>query len=113
MSQESETLKPRSTLPFNKIDQRIVANQCCLTDSSFHDVNLAGATFDDVNLSGAQIRNANLSGWKVRDVTFSGLELRESDLRGVSIVHCLTDGMTIHGIPVDELLAAHQKAQAR
>ena len=51
--------------------------------------------------------DANLSGWTVRNANFSGLSISKADLRGASFVDCLTAGMTIEGIAVNELMAAY------
>jgi uncharacterized protein YjbI with pentapeptide repeats len=81
-----------------RIKQRVEANDADMSGSTFTDVNLAGAAFNDVNLSGAIINDVNLS----------GLRISEADLRGASIVESMTDGMTIDGIAVADLLAAYR-----
>jgi uncharacterized protein YjbI with pentapeptide repeats len=97
-------------LNLNHVKQRIEATQCNFADSTFHDVNLANATFDDVNLSKSQFSNVNLSNIQVRNANMSGVKIQDADLRGASIAHCLTDGMTIGGISVADLLAAYRAA---
>ena len=98
---------------WKQVDQRLEVLQSCLIGSTFTDVNLSGASFDDVNLSGATIRNANLSGWKIEDVTLANLRVTNADLRGVSIADCLTEGMTIDGIAVADMMAAYRNAQSK
>jgi hypothetical protein len=49
----------------------------------------------------------------VKDVSFSGLQLSQSDLRGVSIVDCLMDGMTIDGIAVADMVAAYRSHKSK
>jgi uncharacterized protein YjbI with pentapeptide repeats len=71
-------------------------------------VNLSSATFTDVNLAGATIENADLSRWRVRNVNLSKLHINTADLRHAVIEDSLLDGMTINGIAVAELLAAHR-----
>jgi len=66
------------------------------------DADMSGSTFTDVNLSGATIQNANLA----------QLRISNADLRGVSIVESQTDGMTINGILVADLLAAYRAARS-
>jgi hypothetical protein len=41
-----------------------------------------------------------------------GAQIRSADLRGASIAHCLTEGMTIDGIAIEELMAAYRKANS-
>jgi len=53
---------------------------------------LSAATLDDVNLSGLQIGDANL--------------------RGASIVDSMTDGMTIDGVAVEDLMAAYRSSKS-
>ena len=56
-----------------------------------------------------------MSTWQARQrpVTFRNAMLCDStfekvDLSGVKIVNCKLDGMTIDGVPVSELMKAHQ-----
>ena len=102
----------------------------------FDDVNLARATFENVNLSGAKFHDINFSDIAIeaaqiggatfrhiggagekparqRGVTFAEMQLCDStfdrvDLSGVRITNCHLDGMTIDGVKVTDLLAAHQ-----
>jgi uncharacterized protein YjbI with pentapeptide repeats len=81
-------------------EQRLIleATQSNLTGSSFIDVNLAGTTFRDVSLDGSTLQNVNLS----------GLCIRDANLRGASISDSATEGMTVQGIPLADLLAAYR-----
>ncbi len=78
--------------------RRVDANDSDMSGSTFINVNLASAVFDDVNLTGTTLNNVNLS----------GLRISHANLKGASIVQSLTDGMTINGISVIELLACYQ-----
>lgn len=78
--------------------RRVDANDSDMSGSTFINVNLASAVFDDVNLTGTTLNNVNLS----------GLRISYANLKGASIVQSLTDGMTINGISVTELLACYQ-----
>jgi hypothetical protein len=49
----------------------------------------------------------------VRNANFSRLEITNADLRGTMIVDSLTQGMTIDGIPVAELMAAYRALTAK
>jgi uncharacterized protein YjbI with pentapeptide repeats len=103
-------METRETMYLVKVNAPIEARKCCLTGSKFLDVNLGGTVFDDVNLAGARIKNVNLSDCRAEDVNFTGLQIRSADLRGASIAHCLTEGMTIDGVAVSEMMAAYRKA---
>jgi hypothetical protein len=70
-----------------------------LTGSTFRDVCLGGAVFEDVNLGDARFRDVNLSGARFDDVNLSRVEITNANYAG----------MTIDGISVSELLAAHRR----
>ena len=91
----------------------VLAEEADLSGSSFTDVNLSGSTFKNVNFAGAEFEDVNLSGWSVRNANFSRLEITNADLRGTMIVDSLTQGMTIDGIPVAELMAAYRALTAK
>ena len=76
---------------------RLQANDADLSGSIFTDVKLSGAVFEDVNLAEGRLQNVNLS----------GLRIANANLRGASIVDSMTDGMTINGIPLADLIAAY------
>ena len=99
--------------PAVQTKRRIEAAGADLSGSSFTDVNLSGATFTDVDLAGAEVENANLSGLRVRNVNLSGLKISAADLRGASIAESLTEGMTVDGIEVAELMAAYRALNAK
>jgi len=104
-------MEMEQTVQWNQVHQRVEATQSCLAGSRLADVNLSNSSFDDVNFSAASIRNANLAGWRVQDVNFSGLQITNADLRGASIADCLTEGMTIDGVSVADLMAAYRAAR--
>lgn len=91
----------------------VQAEEADLSGSSFTDVNLSGSTFKNVHFAGAEFEDANLSGWSVRNANFSKLEISNADLRGATIVDSLTQGMTIDGIAVAELMAAYRALTAK
>ena len=94
-------MKGGNTVKLEHTTQRIEASDANLSGSTFTNVKLAGAAFEDVDLSGASIHNAKLS----------GLQISDANLTGASITESLTDGMTINGIPLADLLAAYRAAQ--
>jgi uncharacterized protein YjbI with pentapeptide repeats len=106
-------MQSENPIQLTQVENRLEVTQACLIGSTFTNVNLSNAAFNDVNLSGASIRNANLSGWQVQDVTLSGLQLRDADLRNASIVECLTEGMTIDGILLSDLIACWRDATTK
>jgi uncharacterized protein YjbI with pentapeptide repeats len=103
-------MNTESSLSLKSVKQRIDAADADMSGSTFKGVSLANATFQDVNLSQATIHDANLSGGHVQDVNLSGLRISNANLSGASIVDSLTDGMTINGIAVADLLAAYRAA---
>jgi len=105
-------MSAEETIQVSGARRLVLAEEADLSGSSFTDVNLSGSAFRNVNFAGAEFEDANLSGWRVRNANFSGLAISNADLRGASIVDSLTTGMTIEGIPVDELLAAYRALTA-
>ncbi len=101
------------TINLQKVTKRLEVRTCCLEGSSFVDVNLSKVSFDDINFSGADIQNANMSDWVVRDANLKGLRITDADLRGAAISHSLTEGMTIDGIAVAEMMAAYRELKSR
>jgi len=100
-----------------------------LAEAEFDDVNLSGARLHNINLSDLTVTAAQIGGStfscigpppdqegrqeRQRPVTFRNAMLCDStfekvDLSGVKIVNCKLDGMTIDGVPVSELMKAHQ-----
>lgn len=74
---------------------------------------ISGSVFDDVNLSGATLHNVNMSGWRVDYVNLAGLHVTGANLAGATIADSRYEGMTIDGIAVTALLAAHRREHAR
>lgn len=87
---------------------QVKAEDANMSGSSFVDVDLSRSRFKNVNVAHAWIEGANLSEWRVCNVNFARLKIEKADLRGASIADSLTTGMTINGISVEELLAAHR-----
>ena len=58
---------------------------------------------EELRLTGASIDDANLS----------GLKITNADLRGASIDDSLTDGMTINGLAIADLLAAYRSTRPK
>ncbi len=90
----------RQTIKLENMKQRIDATDTDMSGSAFTDVSLSGARFSDVNLAAVIINDANLS----------GLRISNANLTGASIVESLTDGMTIDGIAVSDLMTAYRAA---
>jgi uncharacterized protein YjbI with pentapeptide repeats len=85
-------METEQTIKSQHMKQRVDATDADMFCSTFTDVGLSGAKFDDMNLSGVRISNANLT--------------------GASIVDSATDGMTINGIAVSDLLSAYRASRA-
>lgn len=54
-----------------------------------------------------------MSSLLVQNAKLSGLVIRQADLTGASIVESMTDGMTIDGISVADLMAAYRAAHPK
>jgi uncharacterized protein YjbI with pentapeptide repeats len=91
---------PSETSRLEHTTRRIEAVDANLSQSSFRNVNLSNALLDDVNLTRVSISNANMS----------HLAIRNACLHDMSISDCNTEGATINGILVDDLLAAYNAA---
>jgi uncharacterized protein YjbI with pentapeptide repeats len=106
---------------------------------AFDNINLAGATFENINMSGTKFHDINFSDAKIeaaqiggatfrhigppgekparqRGVTFTEMQLCDSafekvDLSGVRVTNCNLAGMTIDGVLVTDLIAAHSKTK--
>lgn len=102
----------RIRMKLERTTQCLEATKADLSGSSFTDVNLANASFNDVNLTNASFNDVNLSGAVIHNVNLSNLRISQVNLRGVSIVESHTEGMTINGIPVTDLLAAYRRGAA-
>jgi uncharacterized protein YjbI with pentapeptide repeats len=105
-------MEPEQSMTLNQVRRRIEATDADISESTFTNVSLARATFHDVSLTGATIQNADLSGSKLRDVNLSSVRITQANLTGASIADCLTDGMTINGIEVADLMAAYRAAKS-
>jgi uncharacterized protein YjbI with pentapeptide repeats len=105
-------MEPKQIMTLNQVRRRIEATDADMSESTFTNVSLAGAEFHDVNLTRATIQNADLSGSKVRDVNLSSVRITQANLTGASIAECLTEGMTINGIAVTDLMAAYRAARS-
>ena len=101
-----------------------------LFQSKFQDINFSESRFHNINFSDVQFTGAQIGGTlfkhigpphdkdgkvpRQRPVTFEEMMLTDSvfrkvDLSGVKIVDCDMTGMTIDGILVSDLIAAHKK----
>jgi len=96
-------METEQTLKLERTKQRVQGTDVDMSGSTFTDVNLSAATFEDVNLAGTSITDANLS----------GVRIQQANLTGASVVDSLTDGMTIEGIAVADLIAAYRAAKPK
>lgn len=106
-------MNPDQAIELKQTQKRIEAMDADLADSTFVDVRLSRATFNDVSLAGAAIRNCNLSNGSLQRVNLTKLKISQADLRGAAIVESLTDGMTIEGISVTDLMASYRALNDR
>ncbi|UVI28759.1 LamG-like jellyroll fold domain-containing protein [Paenibacillus spongiae] len=93
--------------------------------SIISDANLSDLEINGAQLGGAYIHNigmppqghpAYVEGSRQRPLLFENCDLQESEIRdsnlsGLSIQRCNLQGMTIDGIPVEDLLAAYRRSQ--
>lgn len=56
---------------------------------------------------------ADLSGWRVNNANLSGLHITKANLAGASIAESQTEGMTIDGIALADLMAAWRAANTK
>jgi len=98
----------RQRLELQETRQPIDATDADLSGSIFTNVSLAGAAFNDVKLTGASIRNACLSGARIEDANLSETRISQANLTRVAITDCATDGMTIDGILLSDLITAYR-----
>lgn len=101
-----------------------------LGGADFNNVNLSKARFHNINLSDVSITAAQIGGAKFKHIgpppdkdgrqerqrpaTFEEMMLcnstfRKVDMSNVRIVECNTDGMTIDGIQVTDMMAAYRE----
>ncbi len=93
-------------MPTDPVIRLEKTRQCLHAD----DVNLSDSTFENVKLTQAVFHNVNLSDTTIDDANLSRLKISRANLNGATIVNSLTDGMTINGISVADLLAAYRAA---
>jgi uncharacterized protein YjbI with pentapeptide repeats len=96
-------MEAKGTIQLRNAKQRVEAANMDMSGSAFTDVSLSGASFHDVNFSGATIEDCNLAGLRAENV----------NLAGASIVNSATEGMTIDGMLVSELMAAYRDAHRK
>jgi hypothetical protein len=88
------------TIKLERMQQRVEATDTDMSASTFTDVSLSSAKLNDVNLTGATIDDANLT----------GLRISNTNLTGASVIEGMTQGMTIAGIAVSDLMTAYRAA---
>ncbi|NGZ76679.1 GNAT family N-acetyltransferase [Saccharibacillus alkalitolerans] len=91
-----------------------------LSRSAYSHLNMAQASFNNCNLRELRLANANLRGSRIGDssmdgseilhVSLTGTSIRNCDLSNVRLADCRYAGMTIDGIPVDDLLTAYRRS---
>jgi uncharacterized protein YjbI with pentapeptide repeats len=100
----------------------VTFNNINMSGVNFHDINLSDIEVTAVQMGGAKFRHIGLPPCssnppgKQRPVSFSEMDLNGStftmvDLSDVRIESCKTDGMTIDGIPMADMMKAYQKSK--
>lgn len=82
-----------------------------LEQSCYSNSNLSSSLFTDCNMHSSKFTNLNLGGILIADSRLSGSTILGCDLSGVNIQECSLSGLQIHGIPVEDLLAAYDKGR--
>lgn len=88
--------------------------------SSIDRCDLANVELTNCNLSGLRIKGSTLKdSWllqpenyepvQIEDVDFHNSVITRSNLSGVRIEECLIDGLTINGVPVEQMIAAYDQ----
>jgi DNA-binding MarR family transcriptional regulator/catechol 2,3-dioxygenase-like lactoylglutathione lyase family enzyme len=77
----------------------------------FTDRDLSAAAYTNVKLENAVFNNVNLKQAAFRDINLSGATFANVNMTNVAIRDARLDGMTVHGIPVSELLRTYHERQ--
>lgn len=81
-----------------------------LNNSLFHNLAMLSCDFDKVTLNESSIANSAMLSCSFTNSNISNSKFVQTDLSGVEIGgDCVIDGMTIDGIPVEELLRAYKE----
>jgi uncharacterized protein YjbI with pentapeptide repeats len=105
---------------FDNVNMSGVAfNNINMSGVKFHDINLSDIEVTAVQMGGAKFKHVGLppkTPGKQRPVTFTEMDLNGStftlvDLTNVKIESCKTEGMTIDGVAVSDMLQAYQKSK--
>jgi uncharacterized protein YjbI with pentapeptide repeats len=84
------------------------AEDADLSKSAFEEVSLAHSRFRAVSFEDVEIERARMSGLRAKCINLSNSSWEDSDFTGVSIRRGRYEGMTIDGVSVTDLLAAHR-----
>lgn len=105
--------------------ERMVLQNASLAGTKITDANLSDLEIDGAQMGGAYIRNIGMPGEdhalykpgaKQRSLTFENCELGGSrivncNLSHVEIADCNIQGLTINGVPIEEILREYEKAK--
>jgi uncharacterized protein YjbI with pentapeptide repeats len=106
---------------FDNVDMMgVTFNNICMAGVKLHDINLSDIEVSAAQMGGAKFRHIGLppkTPGKQRPVTFTEMDLNGStftmvDLSGVKIESCTTDGMTIDGVLVSDMLSAYKAGES-
>jgi uncharacterized protein YjbI with pentapeptide repeats len=89
-----------STIKLKDCQHIIEASDANLSESRFEDTRMTKVVFREMTLEGSSFNNVLLDDSSFEQVSFAG----------VRIADCRYDGMTIDGVPVLDLLAAHRQS---
>ena len=105
-----------------------------MSESRFTDINLSEAAFNDINLTESTFSAVDLDGalftrigpptpepWdksmgcavRFEEAALTGSSFVRVNLTNVRLVDCITEGMTIDGIPVSQLIEAYKKQKQK
>ena len=94
-----------------------VFNNVFLDEASLSHMSMRGARFKLVNMKDVSINELSMEGSIFEDATlanctmerinFKNAKIKSSDLKGIEITDCGCRGMTINGVPMEQLAEAY------
>ncbi|MCH5199536.1 MAG: pentapeptide repeat-containing protein [Oscillospiraceae bacterium] len=70
-------------------------------------VNMKDVSFSELSMEGSSFEGVTMAGCTLDRVDFKEAVIKNSDLKGIDIVCCGYQGMTIEGVEVEELIKAY------
>lgn len=81
-----------------------------LNGSSFHNLAMDNSDFENVTLNGTRFKDGSLGGCEFNNTNLGKTRFIGADLSGAEIDEdCSIEGMTVRGIPIEELLKLYNE----